>query len=92
MTKGERQFLAAFAKIANPRTWRVTKDGSIRHRTGHCPLSWVAHLVDKTITTCEVNRPAEVLGLTEIMTERILNAADFGSQSRLRKLMVAAIR
>ena len=94
MTKSERRFLMAFAKVANPRTWKVTEDGMIRHRTGHCPLSWVAHLEDNSILPCKISAPALILGLTDRMASRIADAADdcAGKRSQLRKAMVAAIR
>ena len=87
-----KEFLKLFRKTVTPSRWQVGDD-LIRHRkTGHCPLSWMAHFVDKNITACEVMASRRALKLNARVATYLVDAADFTSRNTpTRKALLAAI-
>jgi hypothetical protein len=88
-----KEFLKLFRKTISPSRWAVVNGSSIRHRTtGHCPLSWMAHFVDKNITACEVVASRRLLKLNPRVAMYIVDAADdTGRNTPTRKALLAAI-
>ena len=87
-----KDFLKAFKKVASPRAWKVLEGGLIRHRSGHCPLSFVAFKVDKDTSPCEMGGPLRTLGINARTAVRIIDAADgVGNRPITRKALLSAI-
>jgi hypothetical protein len=87
-----KEFLKLFRKTAAPSHWRVNDVGTIRHRSGHCPLSWMAHFVDKDVTKCGVSESRRPLKMNARVATYIVDAADYtGRNTPTRKALLAAI-